>query len=147
MLRDRAAAMDSTLDMKFQLRLRESLTERGPERSAARNGWMRPATHSSLQFCFWLTSTCLHRYKFGNGIAGCTARARPPRGIFIHPVAPCIFSTGTIAREGQGHYPEARAASCSPGFKPGQVVAWPLSPPKYLTDNSTVTFGRLGGSP
>jgi hypothetical protein len=37
-------------------------------------------------FFFWLTSTLLHRYKFGNGIP-CTARA-PPRGIFCSSSGP-----------------------------------------------------------
>ena len=45
-------------------------------------------------------------------------------GFFVHPVAPYIFSTGTIARVGRGLDPEARAASGSPGFEPGLVVTF-----------------------
>jgi hypothetical protein len=45
-------------------------------------------------------------------------------GLCVHPVASCLFSTGTIARVGRGIDPEARAASGSPGIEPGRAVAF-----------------------
>ena len=60
-------------------------------------------------FClfFWLTSTLLHQYKFGNGIPGCTTLARP-RGIFCSSSVPLhIFHWNHRAR-GKGPRPRSQ---------------------------------------
>jgi hypothetical protein len=75
-------------------------------------------------YFFWLTST----FYCTDTNSGTASQAAPHErrlgGFFVHPVAPYIFSSGTIARVKRGLDPEARAASGSPGFEPGLVVTF-----------------------
>ena len=68
---------------------------------------MKSGLHRDGLIFFWLTSTLLHRYKFGNGIPGCTTLA-PPRGIFCSSSGPLhIFHWNHRAR-GEGPRPRSQ---------------------------------------
>ena len=73
------------------------------------------------------------------------------RGFFVHPVAPYVLSTGTIARVGRGLDPEARAASESPGFEPGRAVTFagmlPTAPLRPRTTHYEVGSVSLSSCP
>ena len=99
-----------------------------------------------LHLFFWLTSTLLHRYKFGNCIPGCTARA-PPQGMFCSSSGPLHIFHWNHHAHGEGPRPRSQGRFGIAGFRTrtGSDVCSVVTNCATLAPHSHDTLLQVGG--